>query len=221
MSDTNPMLYRLQGVSRDFRLDKGVVHVLSGLNLEIPEGCWCALVGRSGSGKTTLLQLLGGLDRPTGGTILYRGEDLGRMSSSRLTTLRRREFGFVFQSYHLLPELTAWENAALPALGWFENRQEAYDRARKMLVEFGLEARLNHRPPELSGGEQQRVAIARALIHNPAVILADEPTGNLDEASAKVVVGIFQRLHKEQGKTIVMVTHDPDIAAMAEIRHRL
>ena len=221
MSDTNPMLYRLQGVCRDFRLDKGVVHVLSGLNLEIPEGCWCALVGRSGSGKTTLLQLLGGLDRPTGGTILYRGEDLGRMSSRRLTTLRRREFGFVFQSYHLLPELTAWENAALPALGWFENRQDAYDRARKMLVEFGLEARLNHRPPELSGGEQQRVAIARALIHDPAVILADEPTGNLDEASAKVVVGIFQRLHKEQGKTIVMVTHDSDIAAMAEIRHRL
>lgn len=218
MSET---LYHLEGVCRDFRLEKGIVHVLSGLSLDIPEGAWCALVGRSGSGKTTLLQLLGGLDRPTAGTILFRGEDLGRMSSGRLTTIRRKEFGFVFQSYHLLPELNALENAALPALGWFDNRSEAYDRAKKLLCDFGLSERLNHRPQELSGGEQQRVAIARALIHNPPVILADEPTGNLDEASAKTVVEIFRKLHRDEHKTIVMVTHDNAIADLGTMKHRL
>lgn len=215
------ILYHLEGVCRDFRLEKGVVHVLSGLSLDIPEGGWCALVGRSGSGKTTLLQLLGGLDRPTSGTILFRGEDLGRMSSGKLTAVRRMEFGFVFQSYHLLPELNALENAALPALGWFDNRAEAYERAKRLLCDFGLADRLNHRPQELSGGEQQRVAIARALIHNPPVILADEPTGNLDEASARTVVEIFRKLHRDEHKTIVMVTHDNAIADLGTMKHRL
>ncbi|MCQ2397347.1 MAG: ABC transporter ATP-binding protein [Lentisphaeria bacterium] len=215
------ILYHLEGVCRDFRLEKGVVHVLSGLSLDIPEGGWCALVGRSGSGKTTLLQLLGGLDRPTSGTILFRGEDLGRMSSGKLTAVRRKEFGFVFQSYHLLPELNALENAALPALGWFDNRAEAYERAKRLLCDFGLAARLTHRPQDLSGGDQQRVAIARALIHNPPVILADEPTGNLDEASARTVVEIFRKLHRDEHKTIVMVTHDNAIADLGTMKHRL
>ncbi len=220
-SQNKNILYSLEDVCRDFKLEKGVVHVLKHLTLQIPEGTWCALVGRSGSGKTTLLQLLGGLDRPTSGAIRYRGDDLAVMSGSKLTQLRRKEFGFVFQSYHLLPELTALENAALPALGWGEDRDAAYARAKELLTSFGLADRLEHRPPELSGGEQQRVAIARALIHNPPVILADEPTGNLDEASAKTVVQIFQKLHQEQGKTIVMVTHDTNIANLAEIKHTL
>lgn len=219
--NSSNILYSLDKVCRDFKLERGVVHVLKDLSLQISEGTWCALIGRSGSGKTTLLQLLGGLDRPTSGAICYRGEDMCHMGSAKLTRLRRKEFGFVFQSYHLLPELTALENAALPALGWGEDRSAAYVRAKELLVQFGLADRLEHRPPELSGGEQQRVAIARALIHNPPVILADEPTGNLDEASAKTVVEIFQKLHQEQGKTIVMVTHDPHIADLAEFKHKL
>ncbi|MGN0867280.1 MAG: ABC transporter ATP-binding protein [Oligosphaeraceae bacterium] len=209
-------LFQLKELSRDFSLEGKTVSVLSGLSLEIREGSWVALVGKSGSGKTTLLQLLGGLDHPTRGALLYRGEDMAKMGAARLTSLRRREFGFVFQSYHLLPELSAWENAAAPALGWREDRQAAYERARSLLEEFGLGHRLHHHPRELSGGEQQRVAIARALIRNPPVILADEPTGNLDPASAQGVMEIFRRLHEKQGKTIVMVTHDRSLAELAQ-----
>ncbi len=215
------ILYRISHLKRDFRLQRGVIHVLQDLTLDILDHSWTALVGRSGSGKTTLLQLLGGLDRPTSGSILFRGEDLARLSGARLTALRRREFGFVFQSYHLLPELSALENAALPALHWGDARDETYARARELLVSFGLESRLQHRPHELSGGEQQRVAIARALINRPRVILADEPTGNLDAAAASKVVSIFQRLHHEQHLTIVMVTHDPNIAKLATNQFRL
>ena len=189
--------------------------------MELPAHGWVALVGRSGSGKTTLLQLLGGLDRPTSGKIFYRGKDLAKVFKWQLTQLRRREFGFVFQSYHLLPELSAWENAALPALGWGNDRNHTYVRAKELLISFGLEARLQHRPPELSGGEQQRVAIARALINDPPVLLADEPTGNLDEASARHVVKIFQDLRDKQGKTIIMVTHDSKIAAQADYQFKL
>ncbi|MBQ4481341.1 MAG: ABC transporter ATP-binding protein [Victivallales bacterium] len=221
MPETNDILYHIEQLHRDFKLNRGVVHVLKGLSLELPERGWLALVGRSGSGKTTLLQLLGGLDRPTSGKILYRGQDLAKLSKARLTRLRRREFGFVFQSYHLLPELSAWENAALPALAWTDDRDRTYARARELLESFGLAGRLQHRPPELSGGEQQRVAIARALINDPPVLLADEPTGNLDEASARQVVKIFQDLRERQGKTIVMVTHDPKIAALADWRFTL
>ncbi len=214
-------LFQLKELSRDFSLEGKTVSVLSSLSLSIQEGRWVALVGKSGSGKTTLLQLLGGLDHPTGGVLLYRGEDMAKMGAARLTRLRSREFGFVFQNYHLLPELTAWENAAAPALGWGDDRQKTYDRARSLLEEFGLGHRLRHHPRELSGGEQQRVAIARALIRNPPVILADEPTGNLDPASAKSVMEIFRRLHEEQGKTIVMVTHDRNLAEMAQETHVL
>jgi ABC-type lipoprotein export system ATPase subunit len=223
MADTtnNQPLYQLKELQRDFRLNHGVIHILNGLTLDIHENQWLALVGKSGSGKTTLLQLLGGLDRPTGGALLYRGEDMGRMSSRRLNALRAREFGFIFQSYHLLPELTALENAALPALRWFRNRNEVYARAQELLCSFGLEHRLSHRPAELSGGEQQRVAIARALINDPPVILADEPTGNLDENAAVQVAGILRRLRDEHNKTIIMVTHDPKIAARADKIHSL
>ena len=221
MPETTDILYRIEHLCRDFKLNRGVIHVLKDLQLVLPAQGWVALVGRSGSGKTTLLQLLGGLDRPTSGRILYRDQDLGRLSKARLTQLRRREFGFVFQSYHLLPELSAWENAALPALAWTDDRAATYARAKELLESFGLGGRLQHRPPELSGGEQQRVAIARALINDPPVILADEPTGNLDEAAARQVVKIFQNLREKQGKTIVMVTHDVKIAALADQQFKL
>lgn len=221
MPDESSILYRIEHLCRDFKLNRGVIHVLKDLQLVLPAQGWVALVGRSGSGKTTLLQLLGGLDRPTSGRILYRDQDLGRLSKARLTQLRRREFGFVFQSYHLLPELSAWENAALPALAWTDDRAATYAHAKELLEAFGLGGRLQHRPPELSGGEQQRVAIARALINDPPVILADEPTGNLDEAAARQVVKIFQNLREKQGKTIVMVTHDVKIAALADQQFKL
>ncbi len=210
-------LYHIIDLHRSFRIHRGVINVIDGLTVDIPEHCWFALIGRSGSGKTTLLQLLGGLDRATSGELFYRGQDLTRMSGRALTSLRRHDFGFVFQSYHLLPELSALENAALPATGWRNNRRVAYQRAEELLCDFGLSERLNHRPAELSGGEQQRIAIARALINDPPVLLADEPTGNLDAASAHSVVEIFQKL-RQSGKTIIMVTHDPNVAALADQR---
>lgn len=216
------MLYKLEKVCRSFRINSGVVRVLDKLELELPEGAWIALTGRSGCGKTTLLQLLGGLDRPDSGRILYRGkDDLAAMGNGELTKLRHREFGLVFQSYQLFPELTALENAALPALRWGDDRHRSAQRAAALLEAVGLGARLEHRPQELSGGEQQRVAIARALVNDPPVILADEPTGNLDAVSAAQVVEIFQRLREKEGKSIIMVTHDAKLAAKADVQHRL
>lgn len=213
-------LYHIVDLHRHFHINRGEIRVIDGLTVDIPENCWFALVGRSGSGKTTLLQLLGGLDRATSGSLLYRGTELTRLSRCALTRLRRQDFGFVFQSYHLLPELSALENAALPACGWGDDRSAAYKRAESLLVQFGLGERLEHRPAELSGGEQQRIAIARALINDPPVILADEPTGNLDEGAARQVVAIFRQL-RAAGKTIVMVTHDRKIAAMADLQFDL
>ncbi len=216
------MLYKLEKVCRSFLLNRKPVRVLDKLDLALPAGAWIALTGRSGCGKTTLMQLLGGLDRPDSGRILFRGDvDLARLSGGALARLRHREIGLVFQSYQLLPELSALENVALPAMRWRDNRADTVRRAQKLLESVGLADRRDHRPQELSGGEQQRVAIARALINNPPVILADEPTGNLDAASAAQVVDIFRRLRHDEGKSIVMVTHDPKLAALADIQHRL
>jgi ABC-type lipoprotein export system ATPase subunit len=204
-------LYQLQDLRRDFKLNHGVIHILKGLTMEIREKQWLALVGKSGSGKTTLLQLLGGLDRPTGGKVLYRGQDMGKLSNGKLNALRAREFGFIFQSYHLLPELSALENAALPALKWFRNRNEAYARAEELLAGFGLAHRLEHRPAELSGGEQQRVALARALMCRPALILADEPTGNLDALTGAEILNLLFEINEEP-LACVMVTHSAEAA---------
>ncbi len=216
------MLYKLEKVCRSFLLNRKPVRVLDKLDLALPEGAWIALTGRSGCGKTTLLQLLAGLDRPDSGRILFHGDtDLARLSGGALARLRHSELGLVFQSYQLLPELSALENVALPAMRWRDNRAETVKRAERLLESVGLADRRDHRPQELSGGEQQRVAIARALINNPPVILADEPTGNLDAASAGQVVDIFKRLRNAEGKSIIMVTHDPKLAAQADIQHRL
>ena len=209
-------LYEIHGLHKSFQMKQGTIAVLKGLDFTIETGEWLALAGRSGSGKTTLLHLLGGLDRPSQGQILLNGENLSTMSSSRLTALRRTVIGYVFQSYQLFPELSALENAVLPALSWGNDRQDAVRRATALLQDFGLGERLQHRPRELSGGEQQRVAIARSLINNPRVILADEPTGNLDAAAAAEIVAILQRLRQARQLTIVMVTHDQKIADAAD-----
>lgn len=210
------MVYDVRGLCRSFTLNGDTIRVLDDVTFTIAQGSWVALIGPSGCGKTTLLQLLGGLDRPNSGQILIHGQDITRLSSRRLTALRRRSIGFIFQSYHLFPELTALENVALPALGWRCDREAVYRRAQDWLDQFGLHERLHHLPQELSGGEQQRVAMARALINDPDIILADEPTGNLDPAATAQIVDIIGLIRAKRNPTIVMVTHDMQLAAKAE-----
>ena len=211
------MVYDARGLCRSFTLNGDTIRVLDNVTFTIAQGSWVALIGPSGCGKTTLLQLLGGLDRPNSGQILVHGQDIARLSSRRLTALRQRSIGFIFQSYHLFPELTALENVALPALGWRCDREAVYRRAQDWLDQFGLHQRLHHLPQELSGGEQQRVAMARALINDPDIILADEPTGNLDPAATAQIVDIIGLIRAKRNPTIVMVTHDMQLAAKAEL----
>jgi len=192
------------------------VRALGGVNLDVEEAEFLAVMGPSGSGKSTLLYLLGGLDRPTAGTVRLRDVDLNTLDDEALSRLRRKEIGFVFQFYNLLPVLTARENVAMPLILDGIRRADALERADAMLAKVGLAERGVHRPAELSGGEQQRVAIARAMVTDPAVILADEPTGNLDSQSGDEVVALLRRAASDWGRTIVMVTHDPRIAAHAD-----
>ena len=208
-------LFQIKNLCKSFSLAGGTIEVIKNLSLDLPKGEWIALTGPSGCGKTTLLHILAGLDRPTSGDILLDGQNIAKMSSSALTKLRKKRIGFVFQSYMLFPELSALENAALPALQWGVNRNQVYENAQKWLETFGLASRLNHRPRELSGGEQQRVAIARSLINNPDIILADEPTGNLDAKAAQGIIDILQHVRSEQGKSLIMVTHDLNLAKQA------
>jgi len=213
--------YKLEKVSKTFAMPTGSITVLNDLSLVVQEGEWLALTGRSGSGKTTLLQLLGGLDKPSSGKIYIGDTELTAASPRKLAQLRYRRIGFIFQSYHLFPELNSLENAMLPALRWGEDRQKAAKSAKEWLERFGLGKRLEHRPRELSGGEQQRVAIARAMINQPDIILADEPTGNLDKKAADDIINIIDEIRREMNKTLVMVTHDQDIAAKADKIFRL
>ena len=208
-------LFQIKNLCKTFSLAGGTIEVIKNLNLDLPKGEWLALTGPSGCGKTTLLHILAGLDRPTSGDILLDGQNIAKMSSSALTKLRKKRIGFVFQSYMLFPELSALENAALPALHWGVNRNQVYENAKKWLETFGLAMRLNHRPRELSGGEQQRVAIARSLINNPDIILADEPTGNLDAKAAQGIIDILQHVRSGESKTLIMVTHDLNLAKQA------
>lgn len=208
-------LFQIKNLCKTFSLAGGTIEVIKNLSLDLPKGEWLALTGPSGCGKTTLLHILAGLDRPTSGDILLDGQNIAKMSSSALTKLRKNRIGFVFQSYHLFPELSALENAALPALQWGVNRNQVYENAKKWLETFGLATRLNHRPRELSGGEQQRVAIARSLINNPDIILADEPTGNLDAKAAQGIIDILQHVRSGESKTLIMVTHDLNLAKQA------
>ncbi|MDH3409825.1 MAG: ABC transporter ATP-binding protein, partial [Gammaproteobacteria bacterium] len=208
-------LARLKGVSRVYQKGKERVEVLHELDLMIPNGDFLAIMGPSGSGKTTLLNLLGGLDKPTGGTVTVGGAELSSMSNNQLSKWRSTHVGFVFQFYNLLPVLTAQKNVELPLLLTNFSGKERAERAAIALDIVGLSDRAKHRPRELSGGEEQRVAIARAVVSDPTLLLCDEPTGDLDRETAEEILKLLQILNREHGKTIVMVTHDPQAAEYA------
>ncbi len=207
---------KVQSVKKAYRMGKVIVPALRGVSFEVGEGEFLAVLGPSGSGKSTLLHLIGCLDRPDEGKIFIDGADVLKLNDEELAELRLRKIGFVFQFFNLLPRLTAIRNVELPLLIAGVPEREARERAMEMLRLVGLEARVNHRPTELSGGEQQRVAIARALINNPKIVLADEPTGNLDTKSGWEIVQLMKRLNKERGQTFIVVTHDPHIAETAD-----
>lgn len=207
-------MIQVQGISKTFGRGPAAVKALDGVTLEIKRGEFVALMGPSGSGKSTFLNVIGCLEAPDTGRYYFDGQDVGSLSEDDLARLRNRSIGFVFQTYNLLPRHGIIRNAELPLVFAGIPRGERRERAETMLRRVGLGHRLKHKPPELSGGEQQRVAIARALVNNPAVILADEPTGNLDSRSSYEIMDIFKELHRE-GRTIVMVTHEPDIARYA------
>jgi len=209
------VLVRLEKVTKVYRLGEVEVPALRGVDLAVERGHSLALMGRSGSGKSTLLHILGLLDRATTGRVLWDGQDVTGFRADRLAELRGRHIGFVFQTFNLVPTLTAWENVELPLVFLGVPGRERRGRAQAILEQLGLGQRLRHGPHQLSGGEQQRVAIARALAPNPDLILADEPTGNLDSASGQEILKLLSDLHR-QGRTLVMVTHDAEAAQIAE-----
>jgi putative ABC transport system ATP-binding protein len=202
-------MLEVQDLRKNYLQGKVTVKALDGITFATAEGEFIGITGPSGSGKSTLLNLISGLDQPTAGDVRIDGQSIVALSDAALTRLRRTKLGFIFQFFNLLPTLTAADNVALPMLLEGKNRKAAYQRAEEMLDRVGLAPRLAHRPDELSGGEQQRVAIARALVFDPVLILADEPTGNLDSKSGTQIMEMITRLSRELGKTVVMVTHDP------------
>ena len=208
-------MVEVRNLSKTYWRGKQAVEVLHSINLDIAEGDFVALMGPSGSGKTTLLNLIGGLDTPTAGELRVQGQQIDRLSQSDLARWRSSHVGFVFQFYNLLPTLTARRNVELPLLLTKLSGKERRRRAELALQLVGLADRLSHRPTELSGGQQQRVAIARAIVSDPALLVCDEPTGDLDRASAAEVLGLLQELNRDHGKTILMVTHDPKAAEFA------
>jgi len=208
-------VYRLEDIRRHYQTGEVEVQALKRINLVVNPGEFVALVGSSGSGKSTLMHILGLLDQPDGGRMYLEGREVFSLSEEERALLRRKKVGFVFQTFHLLPRLTALENVELPLIYSDVSYRERLARAREKLAEMGLADRIDHLPTELSGGQQQRVAIARALINDPSVILADEPTGNLDSKSGEEVMTVLKMLHR-QGRTIVLVTHDFQIAQAAK-----
>jgi len=224
MSETSmnkrPLILKAENVHKSYRMGATWVRVLKGANLAVREGEFVAVIGASGSGKSTLLHILGALDRPNQGVVSFDGHDLNRMRAREMNRFRNEMVGFVFQFYHLLDELNVSENVFLPAMvsrsiaNWLATRKSAKSRARELLEQLGLQERAQHKPYQLSGGERQRVAIGRALMNEPRLLLADEPTGNLDSATGNGILDVFEQLNKA-GQTIIMVTHDERIAHRA------
>jgi lipoprotein-releasing system ATP-binding protein len=220
MSEDNSIL-KAEGLYKSYRMGVAEVKVLKGVDLAIKKSEFVAIVGSSGSGKSTLLHILGGLDKPDNGIVRFHGRNLNSLNSGELNKFRNKMVGFVFQFYHLLDELNVLENVYLPAMAsvsiinWIRYQRWAKNRAKELLAELGLSQRARHKPYQLSGGERQRVAIGRALMNQPKLLLADEPTGNLDSATGNSILDVFDRLNK-QGQTIVMVTHDERIAQKAK-----
>jgi putative ABC transport system ATP-binding protein len=209
-------LLRMQGITKDYRLGKTVVRALRGLDLEIESGEVVAIMGPSGSGKSTLMHILGALDTPTKGRALIESSDLAEMKERQLVALRGRKVGFVFQTFNLIQTLSAKRNVELPMIFQGVPPGERHRRASELLERVGLGDRMRHRPNELSGGERQRVAIARALANDPEIILADEPTGNLDTETGNAILALLKDLSVKDGKTVILVTHDPEAAEIAD-----
>ncbi|MCC6382847.1 MAG: ABC transporter ATP-binding protein [Dehalococcoidia bacterium] len=207
-------MIRLENLSRFYRAGASVVRALDGVSLAIERGEFVAIMGASGSGKSTMMNIIGLLDRPTSGHYLLEGHDVGRLGDDALARLRSREFGFVFQQFNLLPRMSAVEQVELPLV--YQHARQRRRQARAALARVGLAERARHRPTELSGGQQQRVAIARALVVNPRVVLADEPTGALDTATGEEVMQVFGDLVRHQGITVILVTHEADVASHAD-----
>lgn len=209
---SNPMIISATDLNKTF----GSLQVVKGVNLEMKKGEFLSIVGKSGSGKTTLLSLLSGLERPSSGRVTLNGQDITNSSEEELALLRREVVGFIFQSFHLIPTLSAWENVALPIFPVKMPVQERRQRALELLEKMEMAHRAEHRPAMLSGGEKQRVAIARALINKPVIVFADEPTGNLDSSTGEAIMTTLRSLHQENGLSLVMVTHDLELAESAD-----
>lgn len=212
----NPLI-NIKDLKRDFQLGSETIYVLKGIDLQISKGEYVALMGPSGSGKSTLMNLLGCLDTPTSGTYVLNGKDVSQMHDNDLAEIRNKEIGFVFQTFNLLPRTTALDNVALPMIYAGYSKSERNERATEVLTQVNLADRMDHQPNQLSGGQRQRVAIARALVNKPSIILADEPTGNLDSKTSVEIMGLFNEIHKN-GNTVILVTHEEDIAKYA---HRI
>jgi putative ABC transport system ATP-binding protein len=210
---TNPLI-QITNIKRDFVLGNEIVYVLKGIDLEINKGEYVALMGPSGSGKSTLMNLLGCLDTPTSGSYILNGKDVSKMHDDELAEIRNKEIGFVFQTFNLLPRTTALDNVALPMIYAGYSKSERIIRAEEVLKQVGLADRMDHQPNQLSGGQRQRVAVARALVNKPSIILADEPTGNLDSKTSEEIMKLFGDIHK-LGNTVIVVTHEEEVAAYA------
>jgi putative ABC transport system ATP-binding protein len=209
-------MYKLDNVTKTYQSGRNAVGALRGVNLTITDGEWLAIQGPTGHGKTTLLQMLGALDRPTSGSVQFNGQNLAELRETEVGQIRAKSFGFVFQTFNLIPTLSAQENVEAALVPLRVNTAERRARATAALTDVGLAERLRHLPSELSGGQQQRVAIARALVKEPSVLLADEPTGNLDEDTRDEIIGLLERLWRGRGLTLVLVTHDTPIARQAQ-----
>ena len=211
------LVIRIRDIKRDFPLGQEIVKVLKGIDLDIERGEYVALMGPSGSGKSTLMNLLGCLDTPTSGQYLLNEKDVSNMTDDELAEIRNKEIGFVFQTFNLLPRTTALENVALPMVYAGASKNKRTERAEEVLTDVGLADRMDHKPNQLSGGQRQRVAVGRALVNKPSIILADEPTGNLDSKTSEEIMILFDEIHS-QGNTVIVVTHEEDIAKRA---HRI